>query len=120
MTSLVREMTRSGSRSATYRADTITPCSNGRAAHALRGADQTTMSRLWDSPETSPPYEWLLRPHVVDVRDASDPNAAFDIRSTVDGVSLSFAVGADTDLEVSFSRTAARHVAEALLEAADD
>jgi len=78
----------------------------------------TDLSRLWENAKgTTPPYEWTLRPRVVDIRDEGAV-AGVSIRSDGDAVVMTLPLGTDNDLEVIFSREMARLVADVLGNAA--
>jgi len=76
------------------------------------------MSRLWENGKrTTPPYQWTLRPRVIDIRD-DGAVAGVSIRRGDDEVVMTLPVGTDNDLEVIFSPEMARLVADVLGDAA--
>jgi len=76
------------------------------------------MSRLWDNRKpTTPPYQWTLRPRVIDIRD-DGAVAGVSIRRSDDGVVVTLPIGIDNDLEVIFSPEMAQLVADVLGDAA--
>ena len=77
------------------------------------------MSRLWENGRrtTAPPYQWTLRPRVIDIRDEGAV-AGVSIRCGDDAVVMTLPIGTDNDLEVIFSPEMARLVAHVLGDAA--
>ena len=76
------------------------------------------MSRLWDNAKRStPPYQWTLRPRVIDIRD-DGAVAGVSIRRDDDSVVVTLPIGTDNDLEVKFSPEMAQMVADVLGDAA--
>jgi len=76
------------------------------------------MSRLWENGKrTTPPYQWTLRPRVIDIRDEGAV-AGVSVRRGDDSVVMTLPIGADNDLEVIFSPDMARLVAYVLGDAA--
>src|SRR3954453_10239187 len=70
------------------------------------------MSRLWENgkPTTTPPYQWTLRPRVIDIRD-DGAVAGVSVRYDDNAVVMTLPMGPDNDLDVIFSPEMARLVA---------
>jgi hypothetical protein len=77
------------------------------------------MSRLWESADRAiPPYKSALQPHVLDIRDDPQVFLGVSVRAADDGIVLTLPIDAETDVEVTLTREAARRISAALGDAA--